>query len=474
MTQLVDAGASVALAGAQLDDRGVNTVSRVARARWAVPAGAVAVVGIVVGATAAAADAAPSLPPRTAAQLLADVARAASQPAGPYTATVQQTANLGLPQLPALSQSGGMSALASGTQSVDIWYADPQHVRIAVPVQAGETDARLAGRTLWLWDSTTQTATRVTLPARIGGTSDRAGAAAGSSSQGNTAGNGVAGTGGTSAGALPMPPTPEAAASQLLRVLGPSTVVGVQSPVYVANRPAYQLSLAPKSSHSLVGQVLIAIDASRDIPLRVEVYGRGGAGLAYSIGFTSLSFGTPSAANFSFTPPPGATVRNESLPAGPGPVLPGLVSGGSGYPPLTPPPAGAGQPTVIGADWLSVLATPANPQVAAAVRLLTRQAAGTSSNGGGAGGSQTEGGFFGSSSSHAPESYASATAVPVGPYLAPLQELLMASTPVRGSWGSGRLLQTALVSVLVTGKGQILVGAVSPSVLYADVAKGAG
>jgi hypothetical protein len=50
----------------------------------------------------------------------------------------------------------------------------------------------------------------------------------------------------------------------------------------------------------------------------------------------------------------------------------------------------------------------------------------------------------------------------------------MASTRVSGSWGSGRLLETALVSVLVTSKGQILVGAVSPSVLYADVAKDAG
>jgi hypothetical protein len=40
---------------------------------------------------------------------------------------------------------------------------------------------------------------------------------------------------------------------------------------------------------------------------------------------------------------------------------------------------------------------------------------------------------------------------------------------VHGSWGSGRLLQTSVLSVLITGKGQILVGAVTPAVLYADV-----
>ncbi|MGH3305286.1 MAG: LolA family protein, partial [Streptosporangiaceae bacterium] len=276
-----------------------------ARARWAVPAAAVAVAGIVIGATAAASAAVPSLPPRTAAQLLADVGRAANQPAWPYTATVQQTANLGLPQLPMAPQSGATPSLMNGTQSIDIWYADPQHVRVAVPVQGGESDARLDGPTLWLWNSSNQTATKVTLPVQ---------GASGPFQQGN----GAAGTGGPSVGAPSMPVTPQSAASQLLRAIGPSTVVSVQSPVYVANRPAYQLSLAPRSSQSLVGRVLIAIDASRDIPLRVEVYGRGSTGLAYSIGFTALSFGTPAAASFSFTPPPGATVQKETVPASPG------------------------------------------------------------------------------------------------------------------------------------------------------------
>jgi hypothetical protein len=62
----------------------------------------------------------------------------------------------------------------------------------------------------------------------------------------------------------------------------------------------------------------------------------------------------------------------------------------------------------------------------------------------------------------------------VGPYLEPLRALLLATSPVHGSWGSGRLLQTTLFSVLVTSKGQILAGAVSPSVLYADVARDGG
>ncbi len=45
---------------------------------------------------------------------------------------------------------------------------------------------------------------------------------------------------------------------------------------------------------------------------------------------------------------------------------------------------------------------------------------------------------------------------------------------MHGSWGSGRLLQTKLLTVLVTSDGRILAGAVSPAVLYQDVVKDAG
>ena len=46
--------------------------------------------------------------------------------------------------------------------------------------------------------------------------------------------------------------------------------------------------------------------------------------------------------------------------------------------------------------------------------------------------------------------------------------LLGAAKPVSGSWGHGTLLQTSLVSVLMTN-GEVYIGAVQPSVLYAAV-----
>jgi hypothetical protein len=49
--------------------------------------------------------------------------------------------------------------------------------------------------------------------------------------------------------------------------------------------------------------------------------------------------------------------------------------------------------------------------------------------------------------------------------------LLGAARPVSGRWGSGRLLRTSLLSVLITNGGTCLIGAVQPSVLYADAAQ---
>ena len=410
------------------------------------PAGVVVVAGIVIGASAAASAAVPSLPPKTAQQLLAEVAQATRVKPGPFTATVRQTANLGLPRLPVPGQAGGpdSASLLSGSQSVRIWYGGPQHLRIAVPVQAGESDLRRDGGTVWLWNSRTQTATQVTLPARVTGVP-------------SNQGNGPAGSGGTSPGTQ-VPDTPQAAASQFLAAIGPTTVVNVQSGVYVAKRAAYQLSLAPKSSQSLISRVVLAIDASSGIPLRVEVYGRGSAGLAYSLEYTSLKPGTPAAANFSFTPPPGATVNKQTVPSNLGAAVAGLgLPAGT----LPSPSTIIGKPTVIGSDWLAVIATPPSPAVAAAVQQLLTDHPATPRSG------NSGGGFFGSSSSPGPSV---STAVPVGPYLAPLQALLQATTPV----SDGRLLQTTLFSVLITNKGQILAGAVTPAVLQADLAKDAG
>ena len=140
------------------------TISR--RARWAIPVGAVALAGAVTaGSLISTAQASPELPLRTPAQLLASVAGQDAPPPA-LTGTVVETASLGLPQLPGTSNQNSITSLLAGSHTIKVWYADPQHIRLAVPVQMSETDVIRDGRQVSVWQSDSNTVTRMQLPAR--------------------------------------------------------------------------------------------------------------------------------------------------------------------------------------------------------------------------------------------------------------------------------------------------------------------
>src|SRR5260221_2415414 len=304
-----------------------DLVSKLPRqARWAVPAAAVAAVGLVIaGSAIAGAQAAPQLPARSTAQLLAAVDAPSALPSA-VQAVVQETANLGLPDLPGSGSSDPLSGLSllSGTHTFKIWYDGPTRVRIAIPVTLGETDLRRDGRDVWLWDSKTSRATHYVLPAQPG----RSASTPGTSPTGTTA------SGTTTEVITAGTPTPQQVARQILAAVGQTTTVGLQPNVMVAGQAAYQPSLAPKASRSLIGHVRIAIDAGNSLPLRVQIFARGASSPALEVGYTSLSFTRPAASNFPFTPPPGATVKTITVPAAagfpPGMALAGLPVGAVG------------------------------------------------------------------------------------------------------------------------------------------------
>ena len=47
------------------------------------------------------------------------------------------------------------------------------------------------------------------------------------------------------------------------------------------------------------------------MPLRVQVFAKGSADPAFEVGFTSVDFGRPDAAQFAFNPPPGTKVTER-------------------------------------------------------------------------------------------------------------------------------------------------------------------
>ena len=217
--------------------------------------------------------------------------------------------------------------------------------------------------------------------------------------------------------AVPKQPlTPQQAAQQVLAAVGPTTTVRVDSNVTVAGQAAYALVLAPKDTRSLIGQVQIDVDGRNGVPLRLQVFARGSSSPAFQVGYTDIAFVKPAAADLSFSPPPGATVTQVNLSDHP------AAAKAHARPDVT----------TTGSGWLTVLELPSSE--------LT-------------------------SGPSAPGSGRSP-----GDDAAVLRTLLAAATPVHGAWGSGRLLRTSLVSVLITDQGPAFVGAVQPSVLYAAAA----
>ena len=487
-------------------------LARRRQARWAVPAGAVAAVGIVIaGSVIARGQTAPALPARTTAQLLAAVSNPAAVPPA-MTAVIQENASLGLPDLPGSGDPLSGLSLLSGSHTFKIWYDGPTRVRVAVPVTMGETDLRRAGSNLWLWDSQTNRATHYILPA---------GAAAG-----------------PSAPAVSNPPTPQQLARQILAAVGSTTTVGLQQNVTVAGQAAYQLTLAPKDSRSLIGQVRIAIDARDSLPLQVQVFARGASGPAFSVGYTSLSFGAPAASNFTFAPPPGAKVKTVRVPVGfpgdpsslPGGFLGGLPSLPAGSVPAgvpIPPRPGAPVAFYPGSGGKVTKLTVGRPMPAAELKQLQKAVAaslpasmpkaqreallkslarmpqniptGSSTPGtlivmnpssavavSSSASSSGSVSIVGSENIVMPpvggpnvigKGWLSVVVLPAagvagvgGQAQGVLSALELAATPVHGSWGSGRLLRTSLFSVLLLNDGRVLIGATVPSVLYSAAA----
>jgi hypothetical protein len=406
--------------------------------------------GAVLAGTMLASAAAPALPKLTPAKLLAAMHRA--RPPAAMTATVSESANLGFPALPDIGGMGSSplsaASLISGTHTIQVWYAGQGRLRIALPVSFGETDLRINRTQAWLWESQGQKATRFIL------TRPRGIAVPAMPVQPGSSG---------SARRAPMAMTPLQAADQFLKLVGPTTKVTIPGTTTVAGRDAYQLAIAPRSSQSLIGRIMIAVDARTHLPLGLQVFARGGSSPAFSIGFTSLSFAKPAASNFTFTPPPGAKVKTVHVPSGPPGVMPRqhmklmprhvrLRHLKHGLLPKRTPVAG---PQTFGTGWLSVIAVPIGPAMMMA------------------GGTGPNAAFFtpqhSASNSVHRATYRLYGPAGQGPGL--LRLLLKASKPVHGAWGSGHLLRTNLLSVLLTSKGEVLAGAVTPAVLYADAAK---
>jgi hypothetical protein len=429
------------------------TRERQRRWRWAVPALIVMAVAAVLGLRPVMADAAPALPPRTAAQLLADLPTAAQHP---FSGTVQTTARLGLPDLPPTVQGQhpplSPTDLLSGTHTLRLWYAGPDRQRVALVGDLAEANLIHNGQDVWAWNSDTLSGVHLRLPDEPpGARNDPA----------------------------PLPHellrelTPQRLAEVLLTAVEPSTKVTVDGTASVAGRAAYEIVVAPRDHRSLVHQIRLAIDAETSLPLRLQVFGTGSSDPALESAFTSIRYETP--ADTVFRKPSGDLKQLTPPEHVAPPSRPSLP-----------------EPRVHGSGWTTVLELPRVPHPDARTgphALTPREQGKGDTDGGGSqpagpprdgtglppmqqGKGDTDGG---GSQPNIPPPDDTITPMPgatagsdgggPGPADTLLTTLLRSATRVSGDYGTGRVLRTALVSVLLLDDGRVFVGAVTPATL---------
>ncbi|MET8200774.1 LolA family protein [Micromonospora taraxaci] len=377
--------------------------------RWLVPAtAAVAVIGGGAAVGTFAAEAEPSLPPRTAAQLLVDLQTSRLEG---LSGTVVQRADLGLPALVGLVPGNELTTMLAGTHTLRVWYSGPDQQRVALLDTLGEQDVIRNGRDLWTWQSRTNTATHRILSGDLGAGKP------------------------TPEQAANLPATPQQAADLALGAVDPSTEVSVGRSATVAGQDAYELVLQPRDRASLVHQLRIAIDAKRHVPLRFEVLAKGSDRPAFEVAFTEVDYRRPDADQFTFNPPPGVKVTEEK--AG----VPTAGKPGHAVPPTAGKPGHtdpAGDPKVraVGSGWTTVLVA------------------------------RLDGPLAGGKAPAKPAAPAAGSVPDVD-----VSKFLGGLAAVNGDWGSGRLLTSKLFSVLLTDDGRVLAGAVTPERLY-EAARG--
>jgi hypothetical protein len=333
-----------------------------------------------------AANGAVDLPDKTVEELI-EFAGASDVDA--LSGTIEQTSELGLPDLGALTGPTGGSGRASddGPSSADIddlialvtgshtakVFLDGERARLQVLDQLGERNVYVDGEAgeIWYVDSETQTATKLILPADEAERPD--------------------------ADDLP---TPDRMLDEALTRLDATTEVTVGTDSRVAGRDVYELILVPRTADTLVGEVRFAIDGENGAALAASVTPRGASGPAFEIAFTQVDFAVPDADVFAFEPGDGITVTEKDV----APTDHGGMK------------TDAAAPVVWEEGWSAVVELP-HTTTASDESLYSE--------------------------------------------LDPEQRAMLES--VTTAVDGGRVLQTALVSVLITDDGRVLIGAVPAS-----------
>ncbi len=244
----------------------------------AVPAGIVGLSLLLAATTPSLVSAqSPSLAATTPSQLLGDVLGATPQP---LVGTLSETASL-LPSGLSLASTplSSISPFLSGNQTFDLWRGSSNEYRIQYSSATSEIDFYDNSVTAWLWNSASQTATKLSVPAATSTATYQ---------------------------------DPQLLADQIISKLSLYSNVTLGANTFVGGVPAYDLKVSPIQSQSTISRVDIYIDARYDQVLGVTVHTQGQSAPTFSLQYQTISFTTPPTSIFDFTPPSSATVKTPS------------------------------------------------------------------------------------------------------------------------------------------------------------------
>jgi outer membrane lipoprotein-sorting protein len=267
-------------------------MARLLRSRSAFAAAALTVTIVLAAGWLSVGRAAPTpdLPSVSPVSLIASTLRAVADRT-PVSGTVKTHVDLGIPQLPAgLGDPAGPAGILLADQTFKVWYG-PDGVRVAQILPFGERDL-VADRTdVWFWDAQRFTAWHYAV--------DEAAPRQAPPSLGDLT----------------------QLVSKVLRDDRSYLAATVAEPQVVAGRDAYVLRLTPATNDTLLGSIDVAIDAETRMPLRLQMFPRGGSTAVLEAGYASVAFEPVDASMFTFAPPQDAMVKQVSVE---GPGAPGF------------------------------------------------------------------------------------------------------------------------------------------------------
>ena len=190
--------------------------------------------------------------------------------------------------LPASEVGAAMSAFATvgllaGSHTAKVWYGGVKRERVAVLDPTGEVDYFRIGSDYWRWDPMARSAVGMTLPNLSSQTS--------------------------------WSPIPRVLPGQVgwwaADTADSHTRLSMDAGGYIAGRAVYRLRIWPDQADSLINSVVVSADARTYTPLGVRLYTKGSSVPAMSAAFTRIRFGAPDPVNFTFSPPPDASVMPQ-------------------------------------------------------------------------------------------------------------------------------------------------------------------